>query len=235
MSHRATFLVFIIGFFSIASAITRAQTAANLEANFAPSLTITYNTAGTVVALRNGGEQLSNKFVSFTVGARDILFDLIERDQIPGPLTGWKLIARATTSEAPFLRYRLFAVKAGQSEYPLDSDDFNSLDLTPSFIISQVKEVEHLDGHYTGSGVIRFYVSGQYAFLDFDLYVAGNTTTPYSYKVLTIDGTKLSVTLPGTVEAKVSGGETFPDKNDASVVTAGSLKFSGHRILSLID
>ena len=144
-------------------------------------------------------------------------------------------IARATASEALFLRYRLFAVKAGQTDYPLDSEDFTALDLAPSFIISKVKEVEHLDGHYTGSGVIRFYVSGNYAFASYDLYLAGNTTTPYSYKVLAVDGGKLSVMVPGTVEAKVGGGETFPDENDASVVASGSLKFSGHRILSLID
>lgn len=233
--NRATFLLCIIGLISFGIATARAQIEANLQANFAPSLTITYNTGGQVRLLRNGAEETSNRFVSFTVGARDILSDLIYHDQIQGPLAGWKLIARATTSEALFLRYQLFAVKAGQADYPLDSEDLRALDLTPSFIISKVTEAEHPDGHYTGSGVVRFYVSGNYSFATYNLYVAGNTTTPYSHKVLLVDGTKRSVMVPGTVEAKIGGGETFPDEDDASVVASGSLKFSGHRILSLID
>jgi hypothetical protein len=232
MSPRFSAILGLIGSLWIGASPVDAQALANLEASFSPSLTLTYNTIGKTRVLQNSGEETSTDFVSFTVGARDILGDLIYNGRIAGPLTGWKLVARATSDEAVGLRYRLYAVKTGQPDYPLETGGLDALDLGPSFIITKIKEVLYGDGHYTGSGTIRYYTSGTFAFATYNLYLAGNTSVPYSYKMHTVGADKLSVVLPGTVEAKVNGGQTFEAEN-ASVLAAGSLKFSSHRILSV--
>ena len=233
MSPRLSVILGLVGSLWIGASPVDAQALANLEATFSPSLTLTYNTVGKTRLLRNSGEETSTDFVSFTVGARDILGDLIYHGRIAGPLGGWKLVARATSDEALGLRYRLYAVKTGQPDYALATGEPDALDLGPSFIITKIKEVLYGDGHYTGSGTIRYYASGTFAFATYDLYLAGNTSVPYSYRMHTVGDDKLSVVLPGTVEAKVNGGQTFEAENDASVLASGSLKFSGHRILSV--
>ena len=235
MSSRLISVVYLAGLLSAAASLARAQANANLEASFVPSLTFNYNTEGQSRYLNNGAQESSAGFESVSVGARDILGELIRANRIPGPLLGWKLVARASSRQAVVLGYTLHAVKAGQPEYALDSETVDALDLVPSFVISKFKDVYYGGDHYTGSGTIRYYTSGNFVFADYNLYLAGNTSVPYTYKVLTVGDAKekISVGLPGTVEAKVGGGMVIDEESGASFLVSGSLKFSGHRILSL--
>lgn len=226
----------LFGLLCVGAPPALAQAKANLEANVVPSLVFTYNTALQEKLLRSGAMESSTRFESFSVGARDILVELIYTNRIPGPLTGWKLVARADSTNAIVLGYRLYAVKTGQPEYALDSESVDALNIVPSFAISKFKEVFHGGRHYTGSGTFSYYASGYFAFADYNLYVAGNTTAPYTFKVLTVGEAKekVSVGVPGTIESKVGGGMFVDEETGASILVSGSLKFSSHRILSLV-
>ena len=223
-------------FASAGASALRAQANANVEALFAPGLKLTFNTYPAGRTLKSGAFESSSKLESVTLGARDILAELIDDGKIVGPLKGWKLVARCTSEEAIALAYRLFAVKAGQPDYPLDSEETAALDFEGGFAISGFKEVYHGGGFITGTGKVHYYVLGQAVFNDRTLQLSGNTAVSYGYKVLTVDDVKISVGMPKTSTTAVQGGMVFSEEGyePFNVLISGSLKFSDHRILSLI-
>lgn len=109
--------------------------------------------------------------------------------------------------------------------------------MEPAFAISSFKETYYGKDHLTGSGTVRYNSLGQVVFNGRTLFLGGNTSIPYAYKVLTSENVKTSVGMPKTSETKVEGGMVFSEEGyeEFNALIAGSLKFSGHRILSLVS
>ena len=229
------FAIAIFGFSRLPSAF--AQATADVEAAVGVKLTLTFNTVRQDRYLKSGAYESTTQFKSLTLTSRAVLEELIFTQRIAGPLSGWKLVARASNTGALALDYRLYAVKAGQPDYALDDGDVDALHFENAFFTSGYKETYYGGDHFTGSGKICYNAVGGFAFAGRDLFLAGNVTAPYTYKVFTTDGEKTSVGLPGTISAKLNGGMVFTEEgyNDISVLIDGTLTFSGHRIIAAAE
>ena len=62
------------------------------------------------------------------------------------------------------------------------------------------------DDHLTGSGTVRYSSLGEMVLNDRRLFVGGQTSIPYSYKVYFIADTNMSFGIPGTSSTRLEGG-----------------------------
>ena len=215
----------------------QADAVADLQAPFTMALKLTANTPPIGRSVADGSAyETSAKFFAVTFTQRDILVSLIEEGKIAPPLSGWSVVARVRSDEAPVLGHRLFAVKKGQPDFALDDEEEDTLTFEPGFLINAFKERYHSSGgYYTGSGTGRFHVAG---FLNADgeaMYLGGLATYSYAFKEATLDSATVTIPVPSAISLKLTGGAVFVDEElgEFSAIIEGSMGFGAHKITAV--
>ena len=230
--------------FSLLSSLTllpalQAEAVADLQAPFTMALKLTANTPpfGRVVA--NGGAyETSARFFSVTFTQRDMLVSLIEEGKIAPPLSGWSIVARVRSDDAPLLGHELFAVKKGQPDFALDEEEEDTLTFEPGFLINAFKERYYSSGgYYTGSGTGRFHVAGSFNVGEDAMYLGGLATYAYTFKEATLDSDKVTIPVPTSISLKLTGGARFVDEElgEFSALIEGTMGFGAHKITAVTE
>jgi hypothetical protein len=233
-SRSLLFLFALVG--AVSAPVASAQVVADLQAQFDLKLKLTANTQPQrAYVLKNTAIESSAKFTSFTVTQKDWLIALIDDGAIASPLKGWSIIARSDSTDAFVLNYRLFAVKVGQPDYPLDTEENRSLDLEPGFTIANYKEREFAGGIFTGSGTLKGSVLGTFTDAGGTYYLGGLNELPYVYKTTIMNQIKVNVPVPGTITCKVTGGAARANLDGSlyQTVAEGVISLKSHTVTKL--
>lgn len=205
--------------------------------------TLSFNlklTTGFVTASRtvSGGQvEETSKHSAIRLTQRDLLLDLIEDGLIAGPLSGWSLVARATSDTADNFDYNLVAVKRGQPDYVLAEDDSEVLDLQIGPMPLAYKVRYQGETIVSGSGTALGSFIGSFNSDGESLNLAGTIRAPFSYKRTAFNGGFVNIFVPGKVTLTTLGGAELndPELGYLPTVIEGSFTFSPHTITAVRD
>lgn len=205
-----------------------------LEAPF--SLAWTVSSAGNAVQRSEGGGRvtISAKNVPLRAITADIIYPLVRDGVIPGPAKGWKLVARATSSEAYLGNYRIYAVKSGHADQELlNSQDTKALDLAlwggRFSVVEKYQRAEFTEASYDG----QVYFRGMFWLSPIDFGISGLARMPIKYQPVRVGLTRGFPPLPGVVTYQVQAGgvvESGPREGEFMTAT-GTIKIGPHRVL----
>lgn len=220
-----------------AHAFAGAASAASLTANFQAPVTIDLALTRDS-ELKNkpitGGQAISSKFITVRVTARDFLVKLIEDGEIMGPITGWKLVARSTSDDAPVLGHRLFAVKSGQPDYALDTGETTVLNFAQPQTLSAIDIRSISEKIVSGNDVRKFTVSGVFNAPIASLPLSGLGEAKLVYRPFSLGSTSASVPVPERIDLALNGGFSLDGPSGVEVyVVKGGIVIGAHRVTKL--
>ncbi len=182
----------------------------------------------------NGYKIVSSKLLTVRATTRDLLLGLINDGQIPGPLAGWKVVARCNDRDVSNANYSLFAVKRGQTPVELKEPATGNpiMVLSPigsgPFVIKARVRGEDV---ISATGSSQLYLSGTLFLSPASFIFSGLANQPFTVARRTVEGVTSSTSVPGTVKVPVSGlGYFEAESGPVFFSTRGSLSFGPHRI-----
>ena len=209
------------------TAHVRATTYADIQAPFTFSLAATFvgdesESAGDIKYTR------SAKTITVRVTERDVLDSLITDNKIARPLTGWRLVARASLPRANDLCYQIYAVKLGQPDYLVTFNGKSTFDFDVGKPVQAYKQlIDESVNYYTGSGTTKYAAFGYLNLYDQDMRLGGIATTTFLFSHFGSGMNVTTLTVPKTTVFSVRGDASFYDYDLGLVdlVLDGTIKF----------
>lgn len=205
----------------------------DVEAPFSLAWTVTFPGSAKQSVGSSGQVTVSYKNYPTRATTRDLLTPLIRDGLISGPLSGWKVVARASSPDAVLGRYRLYAIKKGEPDYLITDPDENpvmNLDIYggPFSVSEKYQRMLFVSAASTG----QVYYRGNFWLSPVSFFVSGLARLSYTYRSVTVSGVSGAPALPGSATFSVQGMGLYPVPNeDGIAVTAvGSITLGPHRV-----
>lgn len=215
------------------AATASAALVADLQAPVTISLKLTRDTEPKSRPI-DGGYELSTTFASVSLTGRDFLQQLIDEGKIIGPLRGWGLVIRCTSDEADNLNHRLYAVKAGQPDYAVDTGETRALGFEQPYLTSALR-LRSVGGEIvSGRDTQKFSVAGTFTAPISPMSLYGVGQTSLAVKPFSLGSNSGSVSVPSRVALDLSGGFVVEGDGDVDIyIVEGSIIYGQHRVTAL--